>query len=71
MPRSLKGTRSRVSAENHVLACATCGGRLRFLATIEDAATVTKILTHLGLRTERPVPFPARAPPQPNEFDFP
>jgi hypothetical protein len=33
------------------LACATCGGRLRFLATVEDAPTVTKILAHLGLPT--------------------
>ena len=54
-----------------VLACGTCGGRLRFLATIEDAATVTKILAHLGLPTERPVPLPARAPPPPDAFDFP
>jgi len=53
-----------------VLACGTCGGRLRFLATIEDQATVTKI-AHLGLPTERPIPTPARPPPLPDAFDFP
>jgi hypothetical protein len=54
-----------------VLACAGCGGRLRLLATIEDPATVTKILTHLGLPTERPALTPARPPPQQDELDFP
>jgi hypothetical protein len=53
-----------------VLACAGCGGRLRFIATIEDPATVTKILAHLGLPTERPVLTPARPPPQQDGFDF-
>lgn len=43
---------------------------MRFLATIEVPATVTKILAHLGLRTELPAPTPARPPPQPNGFDF-
>ncbi len=37
-----------------VLACAGCGGRLRFLATIEDPPVVTKILAHLGLPTADP-----------------
>ncbi len=54
-----------------VLACAGCGGRLRFLATIEDPPVVTKILAHLGLPTERPAIIPARPPPQPDGFDFP
>jgi hypothetical protein len=54
-----------------VLACAGCGGRLRFLATIEDPPTVTKILAHLGLPTEGPALTPARPPPQPDGFDFP
>ena len=53
-----------------VLACAGCGGRLRFLATIEDPPTVTKILAHLGLPTEGPALTPARPPPQPDGFDF-
>jgi len=54
-----------------VLACAGCGGRLRFIATIEDPPVVTKILAHLGLPTERPALIPARSPPQQDEFDFP
>jgi hypothetical protein len=37
-----------------VLACAGCGGRLRFLATIGDPPVVTKILAHLGLPTAGP-----------------
>jgi hypothetical protein len=53
-----------------VLACAGCGGRLRLIATIEDPATVTKILAHLGLPTEAPTPSPARPPPHQHGFDF-
>ncbi len=53
-----------------VLACAGCGGRLRLLATIEDPATVTKILAHLGLPAEVPALTPARPPPQLDGFDF-
>ena len=43
-----------------VLACPECGGRLRLLATIEERAVVEKILRHLGLPVDTPVP--ARAP---------
>lgn len=53
-----------------VLACAACGGRLRFVANIEDPPVVTKILTHLGLPIERPVLIPARPPLEPTGFDF-
>ena len=53
-----------------VLACTGCGGRLRFIATIEDHATVTKILAHLGLPTELPTVTPARPLPQQDGFDF-
>ena len=45
-----------------ILACPDCGGRLRLLATIEDRATVAKILTHLGLPVELPQPSAPRAP---------
>ncbi|MFN8626849.1 MAG: transposase [Candidatus Binatia bacterium] len=45
-----------------VLACPECGGRLRLLATIEEAAVVEKILRHLGLPAEPLVPACARAP---------
>jgi len=53
-----------------VLACTGCGGRLRFLATIEEPPIVTKILAHLGLPTELPALIPARSPSPPDEFDF-
>ena len=46
-----------------ILACPGCGGRLRFLATIEDPKTARKILNHLGIPTELPEPLPARSPP--------
>ena len=40
-----------------------CGGRLRLIALIEDAAVIDRILRHLGVPTEIPAPRPARAPP--------
>jgi hypothetical protein len=52
-----------------VLAC-DCGGRLRFLATIEDPLVVQRILRHLGLPTATPEPAPARAPPGADDLQF-
>jgi hypothetical protein len=49
--------------EIDILACPECGGRLRFLATIEDPAVVRRILSHLGIPSECPQPLPARSPP--------
>lgn len=46
-----------------VLACPRCGGRLRLIALIEEAAVIDRILRHLGLPTDVPVPCPARARP--------
>jgi hypothetical protein len=46
-----------------VLACPRCGGRLRLIALIERAAVITRILGHLELPTEVPLPRPARSPP--------
>ena len=46
-----------------VLACPWCEGRLRLIALIEEAAVIGRILRHLGVLTEIPVPRPARAPP--------
>jgi hypothetical protein len=37
-----------------VFACPSCGGRMRVVATIEDAVVIRKILTHLGLRLTCP-----------------
>jgi hypothetical protein len=46
-----------------VLDCPRCGGRLRLIALIEEAAVIGRILRHLGLPTELPVACPARGPP--------
>ena len=50
----------RRTFEIDILACPDCGGRLRLLATIEDAEVIRKILTHLNLPLEPPPPAPAR-----------
>jgi hypothetical protein len=47
-----------------VLACPTCGGRLRLIATLEASEVTRRILRHLGLPTEVPPPVPSRAPPR-------
>ena len=47
-----------------VLACPRCGGRLRLIALIEQAAVIDRILRHLGVPTEIPAPRSARAPPR-------
>jgi hypothetical protein len=47
-----------------VLACPRCGGRLRLIAIIEQAAVIDRILRHLGVPTEIPAPRLARAPPR-------
>jgi hypothetical protein len=60
--------------ELDVLACPTCGGRLRLIATIDDPAVIRRILGHLGLPTTLERPLPARPPPvspQTLPFDFP
>lgn len=46
-----------------VLECPRCAGRLRLVAVIEASGVVRRILMHLGLPAEVPVPRPARAPP--------
>jgi hypothetical protein len=61
-----------------VLTCPRCGGRLRLIALIEEAAVIGRILRHLGMPTEIPpldhargalsdsrraAPRAARAPP--------
>ncbi len=54
-----------------VLACPRCGGKLRFIALIEDPAVIQRVLRHLGLPTEIPEAQPARAPPVPLLADAP
>jgi hypothetical protein len=47
-----------------VLACPSCGGRMRVIATIDDPEVVQRILTHLDLAAgeEALGPWPQRAP---------
>jgi hypothetical protein len=47
-----------------VLDCPQCGGRLRPIVLIEEAAVIGRILRHLGLPTSLPVARLARAPPR-------
>jgi hypothetical protein len=49
--------------EIDVLACARCGGRLRFVAALDDPEAIRRILGHLGLPTSIMPPLPARPPP--------
>jgi hypothetical protein len=44
--------------------CRRCGGRLRVIASIEEAVVIERILVHLGRDTEAFDPaHPSRAPP--------
>ncbi|HMW53871.1 MAG TPA: transposase [Rhodocyclaceae bacterium] len=47
-----------------VLTCDRCGGKRRLVALIDKDAAIKKILTHLGLPTQPPAAWPARAPPR-------
>lgn len=42
-----------------VRACAWGGGRVRLIARIEETAVIARILRHVGLPIEIPVPRPA------------
>ena len=55
--------RGRGEELNLPLACSRCGGRLRLIALIEEAAVIGRMLPHLGLATAFAVVRPARAPP--------
>jgi hypothetical protein len=44
--------------------CNKCSGNMKIIAAIEDPKVIKKILTHLGLPTKAPTPWPARGPPE-------
>jgi hypothetical protein len=45
--------------------CRRCGGRVRVIASIEEQATINRILEHLGRAAESVDPaHPSRAPPR-------
>jgi hypothetical protein len=52
-----------------VLECKKCGGRLRIIAAITKHEAIRAILRSVGLSADAPIPWPARAPTQP-ELDF-
>ena len=54
----------RRAFEIDVLACPRCGGRLRFIATVEDPAVVDKILAHVARVALAERPGPAPPPPE-------
>jgi len=49
--------------EIDVLACPSCGGRLKVVAEITDRDLARKMLEHVGLGSEVPMPWLARGPP--------
>jgi hypothetical protein len=53
------------------LACPRCHGRMRIVAAVMDAATVERILRHLGHEPRAPTLKPARAPPDRDLVDEP
>jgi hypothetical protein len=53
----------RRAFETDVLAGAQCGGRMVLIATTQDPAVITRILTRLGLPLAPGAPDPARPPP--------
>jgi len=52
------------------LVCPRCQGPMRIIAFIEEPDAIIKILSHMGEPTERPIPHPARGPPE-WEDEFP
>jgi hypothetical protein len=53
----------RMTFERDVPACPRCGGRLRHVATLFDAASAHAVLVHLGLPVRGPPEAPAGKPP--------
>ena len=51
------------------LLCPRCGSPMKIIAFITDPASLSRILTHLGVPTKPPALHPARAPPQ-HDFEF-
>ena len=69
-PPTRSGSRYRPWAERmkrtfslDVLACPSCGGRLRLVALVTDPQSTRRFLRGLGEPTEAPARQPARGPP--------
>lgn len=67
-PNASWATLMRRACGFDVLSCPRCGGRLRLLALITQAAVVERILEHIGEPIAIPRPRPARAPPELRQF---
>jgi hypothetical protein len=52
-----------------VLACPTCGGRMKVISCLTQPAEIRKFLRSIGLSSEIPSRAPPRDPPQ-GEFEF-
>jgi len=50
--------------ELDVLACPSCGGRMKAIAEITCRRIASRMLEHVGLPNEVPQPWPARGPPE-------
>ncbi len=50
--------------------CSRCGGKMKIIASIEDPRVIKKILSHLGLPSKPPMPWPARGSPSTEDFDI-
>lgn len=50
--------------------CNQCGDKMKIIAAIEDPQVIKQILTHLGLPTRPPTPWPARGPPPTGDHDL-
>jgi len=46
------------------LKCPRCGGRCKVVGAVTEAAAIRRILTHLNLPADPPVPHPPRPPPE-------
>ncbi len=51
------------------LECPTCGHPMRIIAFVTEAASIVKILRHIGEPSKSPEISPARGPPQWDEAD--
>lgn len=52
-----------------VTVCPECSGKMKIIAAITERDVIVKVLSHIGLPTDAPLVFPARASPD-MEFDF-
>lgn len=52
------------------LVCPKCGGRMKIISFITEAATIKQILDHVGIPSDPPQTSPSRAPPKMVQGEF-